>query len=780
MIMKRIIYLGITILSFVIPSTAFSQCGNLSGHVFDADEKIPLEFAGVFIKELSKGTTTNEKGEYSIENVCDGRYTVTISHVGCGTKDVIIEVKGNAHKDFHLPHTFSVLKEICVTERAEQKPTQTVSEISGRDLEQVKGENLGESLKKVSGVTTLETGSSISKPVIHGLHSNRILILNNGIRQEGQQWGSEHAPEIDPFIANKLTVVKGANAVKYGSDAIAGVILVEPAELRDSAGINGELNLVGFSNNRQGVISSMIQQNFRKIPSLSWRLQGTLKQAGNSRTPDYWLKNTGFKEYNFSYAIAFKKENYGSEVFYSQFNNTIGIFSGAHIGNLTDLKAAFSRSQPLDSSGFTYAIGRPYQHIEHELVKSRSYVRTGHAGLLFFTYARQYNLRNEFDKHRPLRDSVAALERPALQYEITTHTGDLVWEHSRIGSLTGSVGVSGMKQGNTYEGRLFIPNYLSSSAGLFLIERWKRDRLEVEGGIRYDLRKIQVFRYNSAKVLEKPEHDFANLSGTLGTIYRFNPHFRFSLNAGTAWRAPAVSELYSNGLHHGAAAIEIGNNKLTEERAMNFIASANYHDHKKLNIELSFYYNIINDFIYLKPTLTPTLTIRGAFPTFQYEQVNADFKGVDLTASYYLLKNLQFTTKASVLRAYNRSIDDHLIMMPSDRIENELTFEFKKLAFAHEPYIGVSVLSVGKQFRVPANSDFAPVPEAYNLLNADLGFALRAKDQLIRVSVVGHNLLNTVYRDYLNRFRYYADATGRNISLKVTIPFNKNYKPKNI
>jgi iron complex outermembrane receptor protein len=119
----------------------------------------------------------------------------------------------------------------------------------------------------------LKTGSSVSKPVIHGLHSNRVLILNNGIRQEGQQWGSEHAPEIDPFIATQLTVIKGANSVRYGSDAIAGVILVEPAPMPDSAGIRGELNLVGFSNNREGVVLAIAEQRFEKNKALSWRLQ---------------------------------------------------------------------------------------------------------------------------------------------------------------------------------------------------------------------------------------------------------------------------------------------------------------------------------------------------------------------------------------------------------------------------------------------------------------------------------------------------------------------------
>src|SRR5690606_17610964 len=197
---------------------------------------------------------------------------------------------------------------------------------SARELNQSRGKSLGESLKSIAGVTSLNTGNNVSKPVIHGLHSDRVLVLNNGIRQEGQQWGSEHAPEIDPFIAKNISVIKGAESIRYGANAIAGVVLVEPHQLRDSAGINGELNTVGASNGKSGVASAMLEGNIGKLKGLSWRLQGTTKQSGNIHTPDYFMKNTGVKEQNFSWALGFNQPKYGLKLFYSQFNSDIGIF----------------------------------------------------------------------------------------------------------------------------------------------------------------------------------------------------------------------------------------------------------------------------------------------------------------------------------------------------------------------------------------------------------------------------------------------------------------------
>src|SRR5688500_11682563 len=148
-------------------------------------------------------------------------------------------------------------------------------------MEKIKGLVISEALSKINGVTLLQTGSTISKPVIHGLHSNRVLTINNGVRQEGQQWGNEHAPEIDPFIANRLTVIKGVDELRYGSDAIGGVILVEPRALRTTPGHNAESNAVYFTNNRQYVASAIFEQQLKKLPPLTYRLQGSFRKGAN-------------------------------------------------------------------------------------------------------------------------------------------------------------------------------------------------------------------------------------------------------------------------------------------------------------------------------------------------------------------------------------------------------------------------------------------------------------------------------------------------------------------
>ena len=312
----------------------------ISGLVKDADTRSALAGATVTIIELKKTILTDNEGKYVLSGICPGDYTLRITHADCQALDFHFHLKEDLIKTFQLSHAENLLKEVVVVGAATVRPEGMTGELKGKELAATRGLSLGESLQRITGVTVLQTGNNIYKPVIQGLHSSRVLILNNGIRQEGQQWGSEHAPEIDPYVANRLTVIKGAASVRYGGDAIGGVVLVEPRLLQYKKEMQGEINLAAFSNNRQGVISAMVESGFDKNETTAWRVQGTLKRGGNARTPEYWLKNSGVEEMNMSAAAGWRKNNKGAEIFYSIFNTNIGIFSGSDIGNLTDLENA--------------------------------------------------------------------------------------------------------------------------------------------------------------------------------------------------------------------------------------------------------------------------------------------------------------------------------------------------------------------------------------------------------------------------------------------------------
>jgi iron complex outermembrane receptor protein len=771
----RFVFIGLLILSDFV---GFSQSNcnyTLSGKIIDEHDHSALEYATVYIKELERGAVSSVKGNYKITDLCEGTYTIVVKHVGCKPISESVTVTKNTKHNFYPEHHSEELIEFALQEEGYQEEHSVAKkELSGKELNQSRGKSLGESLKSITGVTTLNTGNSISKPVIHGLHSDRVLVLNNGIRQEGQQWGNEHAPEIDPYIADKLSVIKGADGIRYGANAIAGVVLVEPKALRDTAGVNGELNLGGASNGRLGVTSAMLEGNIGKLDGLSWRLQGTLKKLGNVSTPDYFLKNTGLEEYNFSWALGYNKELYGVELFYSQFNTDIGIFSAAHIGNLTDLQRAIDADEPLESAAFTYEINRPFQHIEHELFKAKAFLKTWDVGRIDFIFARQYNLREEYDKHLPRNDSLAALNLPELQFEITTHIAEVAWRQNRNHAFNTQIGVSTISQANTLEGREFIPAFEKYSTGVFLIEKWRSENLkfELETGVRYDYVFQQIYKWNNwIREYETYTYTYNNLSGSLGGIFRPTESFSARINFGMAWRPPNVSELFSDGLHHGAAAVEYGDTNLVAERAYNTIAAIDY-SHNKIVIQLEGYHNRINNFIYLKPTLPATLTIKGAFPTFNYTQVDAALTGFDFSTKYEFAKNMSWIGKTSFLWAYNLTEKEWLVGMPANRFKNSLEYKLADIGRVKEPYIEVGLESVLEQNLVPENSDYLVPPAGYNLMSLGLGFSIPTyRKQKLVMDFTINNLLNTVYRDYLNRFRYYSDELGRNYTINLKLTF---------
>lgn len=773
--MKRLLLFLLMALNYFPFFTQNIPCDiTLKGIVIDEHNQQSLSFSTIYIMELEKGYVSDMNGIFIVPELCRQNYTLVIGHIGCEPDTQQIFVSASLTKTFYLEHHVEELKEFAVIEN-EIKPLSSVvkKELSEEEMNKIKGRTLGESMKELTGVTTLTTGNSISKPVIHGMHSDRILILNNGIRQEGQQWGSEHAPEIDPFIAGKLSVVKGAQSVRYGANAIGGVVLVEPNNLPDSSGVGGEFNAVGSSNGQQGVSSLMLQGKSDKFFGLAWRVQGSLKKSGNVHTPNYTLKNTGVEEQNFSWTLGWDKEKHGVELFYSQFNSKIGIFSGAHIGNLTDLQTAFEAEEPFEKAEFTYAIDRPYQDIAHELFKAKGFVKTGNKGRIIAMYARQFNLREEYDKHRQSKSSTTDLSEPELKFGLTTNTADLVWEHERISKFKGAVGINWIYQGNTSVGRNFIPNFIKESTGIFLIENWASNnyKWQIEGGVRFDRIYQQAFVWEG-NTLTSPDFVYHNFSGTIGSVYKLTNEITSGYNFGSAWRPPGINELFSNGVHHGAATVEIGDRTLSPEKAYNNLFSVEYLSEKWL-IQLEAYYNHIANYIYLAPELPPTLTIRGAFPTFKYKQTTASFKGLDVKVNYRFLKNMSYLGKASLLRAYNETADDWLFGVPSDRFENGLTYHFTKWK---NSYIGASLQHVLKQTRYEENSDFVAPPDGYELLSIQAGveftlFKTKHKTVPLIIGMQINNLLNTTYRDYLNRFRYYSDEMGRNFILQLKSTF---------
>ncbi|RAK64024.1 TonB-dependent receptor [Hymenobacter edaphi] len=774
-------------LGVVYQATAQSTCTlPLAGRVTDHESGEGLAGATVVLLPGQDATQTDPEGHFHF-HVCAGTYRVQVHFLGYQPEEAELRVTAAAVRNFALhPETIRLQGAVVRGTHVEAPTPQASGSLSGQALQSTRGQALGEALQKLAGVTAIQTGPSIFKPMIHGLHSNRVAIMNNGVRQEGQQWGQEHGPEIDPFVASELTVVKGAAGVRYGSDAVGGVVLVQPRPLRDTAGTGAELNLVGMSNNGLGAASATVEGNLRRLPALSWRVQGSLKQAGNTRTPDYWLDNTAFRERNFSAALGWRRERYGVEAFYSRFSSRLGILSAAVVGNQADLQAAIDRGRPVGNGSFSYEINRPYQQLRHDLAKLTSFWKTGNGGRLTATVAHQQDFRDEFDV---VRGSSAAGSRnlPQLSYLNYTSTADVVWEHPHWGNFSGSVGLSGTYQRNRYApgSRQFIPFYTNQVGGAFLIERWQQQRLLLEAGLRLDRRDLQTRRLTRTVQddtlrygVEQQQFRYWTPAASLGAVYDASTHLSLRADAGLVRRAPAANERLAQGVHNAIyeegydVSRPAGAAPLGPETSYNLGLTATLHDNPRLNGELTLYQNYIDGYIY-QVVAGSYQTIQGVFPLWRTQQTDAVFRGLDALLTYAPAPGWLLSGRAAVVRARNRRLNDYLVFVPADRFEATARRQWSTgpAARLQRPFAQLSLTAVRRQDRTAgAEYDLQAAPAGYQLLGAEVGTTIRLGNVPLELSLAGSNLLNTRYREYLNRFRYYAQDQGRNLTLRLRAP----------
>lgn len=786
----------------LLPAYAWSQeaCTfSIEGRV-TGEAGAPLHNAEVLLQGTQVGTSTDIGGNFRLNDLCHGEYVLEVHFVGHTTQFIRV-VAGDLKVSVQLTPESQNLQEVVVEEKRENvEQSTTYSVLEGANLDKTAGKSLGESLKALPGVNTVQAGPGIFKPVIHGVHSQRVLILNHGIRQEGQQWGAEHAPEIDPFIASNIVVIKDAAAIKYGTDALGGVIVVNPAPLPEKAGLGGTLNTVMQSNGRAGTVSGMLEGGLKKLDGWGWRVQGTAKRAGDYHAPDYSLTNTGVREYDFSTAAGYHSEKFGADVFYSYFQTELGILRGSAISNLDDLVTAMESEPPLGTTDFSYDINPPRQEVKHNLLKL-----TGHwsrpGGEWRFQYGYQSNFRKEFDIRRGDLSSL-----PAIDLELRTHTFEAEYEMANEKGQQFCLGINGMYQENRNvpgtQRIPFIPNYTSFAGGPFAVGKFTLNQWTLDVGTRYDVRSYDVVGFDFSNTLYTTSLLFHNVSMSAGISRPLDNRQTIKFNVSSAWRPPHVAELYSLGTHQSAAAIEYGlllndsTNKVMDisevpfklEQALKAVATYQFST-DRLQLEATVYANAIFNYIYLQPRGVTT-TLRGTYPYFRYTQTDALFVGLDAEANYKASERVMVTAKFSLLSASDIRNDDYLVFIPSNRVEVGLRYKAPNDRFYLEPRI----TAVARQYRAPRvitvrdfqdaiasgedplggstdNFDFMEAPPGYLLAGLAAGYSWPLGEGRLDLRASLENLFNSSYREYTNRLRYYADDVGRNISLSLKYMF---------
>lgn len=772
---------------------------SLKGKISDFHDNSSIIGASLQIVNSNKNTITNFDGSFEFKNLCKGKITIVIKHVACESKTISFIISKDIVKEITLEHHLEELEEVVVKSESKSESTSIEKSIKKDIITNFSDKSLGDALNTLSGVSSLNTGNTIVKPMIHGLHSSRLLIINNNVRMFDQEWGDEHAPNIDMNASDRIDVIKGANSLKFGSDAVGGLIVVRGKKYARKDSLFGSSLMSFNSNGFGGNLNSEIIKSYKS--GYYTKVQMSYRRFGDFKAADYSLTNSGLENINASFRLGYNSYLKGFEFYYSQVNNKFAILKSSHIGNVNDLVTAINSLEPRVIKEFSFSIDNPKQSIIHHLGKIEAYKRFQGFGKLTFQYDFQVNRRREFDLRRgDLKNT------PVIDLRLVTNSIQSDLQVKPNDNLKLNIGFLGRFQQNNPIStgyRPLIPNFDKFDMGLYTIGNYSlNESTELNAGIRYDFSKIKARKwYNitdwnetydydelfpefetgtiaGVRIFTKPQYTFHNFSTGLGLLKKINDDLSLFINYGLANRVPNPSELFSDGLHHSAARIEKGLLNINKETANKFIVSME-RNNNNFGFVISPYFKKINGFIQLIPVGIST-TIRGAFPVYEYNQIDAEIYGIDIDLNKKINNRLDYYGSISLLRGKNTSENLPLINMPAANFNNKLMYfneEFKQLS------ISITHKTVLQQNRFPDYNfftldpvsqqdvfvDISSTPPTYSIFGLNISSAFNEGKLQFELNV--ENLFNTSYREHLNRLRYFSDELGRNINFKIKINY---------
>ena len=658
--------------------------------------------------------------------------------------------------------------EIVVTGVRQQASINSVSnKIDESLIDRSMGKSLASILEHVSGVSSIQTGTTVAKPVINGMYGNRILIVNNGARQTGQQWGVDHAPEIDQNSSGSIEIIKGAESVRYGSEALGGIIVMNQKALPyGQTALSGHLRTLYGNNGKRYSVVAQAEGTMPFSKNLAWRLQGTYANSGDQSTAKYVLNNTGYREHDFSASLGYKLNALKLEGYYSMYNLKLGVLNSAQLGSEDLLKERIALGQPAEVYPYSRHINYPFQQIVHHTAIGKVYFDAGKYGNFFWQTAFQADDRQE---NRIRRMNLSYI--PAVSMYLTSFQNQLKWNlaYNKWNTEAGASYLHIRNRNQTGTGVVpLIPNYTEYDLGIYAIQKYRNGNWTAEAGIRFDNQETRASGYDYTGKLYGGHHVFSNFSYNLGTSYRFNEQLKLTSNLGLAWRAPHVHELYSNGNELGSGMFVMGDSTMRSEQSTKWVTSLSYRS-AFAEVRVDAYLQWINGYIYDEPLKGRYVTvISGSYPLFQYKQTDAFFRGIDFDVRLRPIQHVEYHLLSGLIWANEKQTGNYLPYIPSARFDHDITWEDIRVGKGNA-WLQLKHRLVLKQTRFnPANDLIDFTPPTYNLfgLEAGIDWPLGERNKL-RMLLAADNLFNKEYKEYTNRSRYYAHDMGRDIRFSI-------------
>lgn len=773
---------------------------SLSGTIYESKNHTALPGASIYLPDLKTGAIADADGKYSINNLPSKQVTVQVTYLGYQSIVESIDLSNITVKDFVLMETYTEINEVVVTglsRSAEANRTPTpISVITKNSLLQNSSTNIIAALGTQPGISNISTGPAIAKPEIRGLGYNRVVIVNNGIKQEGQQWGDEHGIEIDEYSVNRIEIIKGPASLMYGSDAMAGVIHFISAPTLPDKTIKANIlsnyqtnnGLIGYSGNIAGNSNGFI-----------WdvRYSGKMAHAYQNKYDGY-VYGSGFNENSANAIIGLNRKWGFSHLDASMYQLNVGLVEGERDSAtglfiypvvLTDSTegAAIAENNILKS----YDLHLPNQNIKHYKLVWNNSVVIGD-GYIDMIIGWQQNNRKEFE-------NVFNPEEFALYFKLNTFNYAMHYLFPEKNKWSSAIGINGMQQNSQNLGlEVLIPEYSLFDIGAFFTTKKTIGNFDISGGFRYDLRKLNADEHiseeNEEKIFTEFDRNFSAISGSLGTSYQINEKMFAKLNLSRGFRTPNIAELGSNGVHEGTFRYEIGNTQLNPETSLQIDVSFGY-DGEHVSFQADIFKNLIDNFIFLRKLNTASgadslINSEGElFEVFTYGQSSADLSGAELILDIHPhpFHWLHFENSFSFVNAIQNNADDsskYIPFSPAPKLVSELRADLTKSnkLFANS-YFLIQLENYFAQDHIFSAYNTETKTPGYLLINIGAGTDIMMKGKVLcSFYLTANNIADVAYQSHLSRLKYGEENfvtgrtgvynMGRNISAKLNVPIN--------
>jgi iron complex outermembrane recepter protein len=765
--------------------SAFAQTGTIRGTITSEVGGAPIPNVSVQITQLRRSVVTDASGVYEFTNLPPGRYTVVAHIEGFSdrTRTVQLTTGATASVDFALSLT-ALREEVTVTATGTEESVfdafQTVTGVGSTRIREQASTGIGEILEREAGIGKRSFGPGASRPIIRGFDGDRVLVLQDGLRNGslGSQSG-DHGEPIDTLNLERIEVIKGPATLLYGSNAIGGVVnAITGDETYPHQGIRGYFTGLGATNNRQGGLSGGLETGFRNF---LFTANGNYLREGDYRTPLGRIPNSASRAYGGSAGIGY----YGEKGFLNGYVGTDIRRYGIPYAPLFEDGSLLTgdcdhdhhhhgeRAMDEDHGSCEYdvfAIANafrnslppvPDEEIDIRMRRNNFRLRGGFRNLNSFIPQGNFSIDFTKYRHREL-ETEDGIDEVVTNFYNDVFSFRSMFHQAKYKSLTGRFGFEGYRRSYLTEGaeELIEGRVRQNNFAAFGLQEFSFNRVALQFGGRVETNR---YRPTNADYLNR---DFTGVSGAFGARFHLWEGGALVANFTSSYRAPALEELYNEGPHIGTVTFEIGDQFLERERS-NGIEFSFRQNFRRVRINGSVFYYNIKDFVYLAPLDEDgdgRIDVEDGLPVAAYLQDNARFRGADLTVDFDINRYFGAFANVDTVDARVRDIDLPLPRITPTRARLGVDFRYRGLSIRPE---GVFVAQKRADDVYPLETP----TEGYRLFNINSSYTYARGRHAHIFTLSGQNLTDKLYRNHLSYIKNLAPEMGRNLRFSYTVRF---------